>query len=309
MTTNYKVEEIPGPQLDLGEGPHWDIKRQSLYYVSLLEATIHRFDYNKKRVFSAKVEGCSFASFIVPVKGGRDEFVIGDGHRLVLITWDGTSTKARLIKIIAQLGTEERDQRWNDGKVDSRGRLFAGTMIDESKGNPFEVNVGNFYRYDAGKGGLVRQFNDVFISNGIAWNDQTKKIYYADSGAYDIKEFDVDDNGNLNNGKVWYDFKEKGRKPIHFPDGMTIDAEGNLYVAIFYGAKVLKINSRGEIDTEINVPAKQVTSVAFGGPRLDELYVTTAKRQFTDPTTGSAGATFKVTNLGVTGTPMNELVL
>lgn len=116
---------------------------------------------------------------------------------MVLIAWDGTSKIAHTVRTVAQLGAGELDTRWNDGKVDPRGRLFAGTMIDQSKGNPFEVNTGSFYRYDTKRGGLVKQFDSVFISNGIAWNDKTKKVYYVDSGTYDIKVFDVDDEGNL----------------------------------------------------------------------------------------------------------------
>lgn len=305
--SSYKVEEIPGSQLELGEAPHWDEKRQSLYYVSLTEATIHRLDHKKNKVYSATVDGCGSTSFIVPVKGLSSEFVVGDGTRLVLITWDGISAKAHIVKVIADLAGQESGNRWNDGKVDSKGRLHAGTMTTQP--NCFEVCTGSFYRFDAGKISFEKQFGDVFISNGLAWNDKAKKFYYVDSAAYEVREFDVDKNGDLSNGKVLYDFKENGKKPVPFPDGMTIDEKGNLYVAVFHGSKVLKINPKGKIEQEILIPAKQVTSVAFGGPNLDELYVTTASKQILDPQLPPAGATFKVTGLGVKGTPMYEMDL
>ncbi|XP_053696329.1 regucalcin-like [Sabethes cyaneus] len=306
---SYKVEEIPGPQLDLGEGPHWDSQTQSLYYVNLFEATIYRLDHQSNKVYSAKVEGCTYASFIIPVKGRINEFVIGDGTRLLLINWDGLSDRAKVVSCLADLAQEAAGHRWNDGKVDSHGRLYAGVMITENGGNPFEVNSGKFYRFDSKSRTFVQQLDNLYISNGLAWNDKTKKFYYVDSGAHDIKEFDVDKNENLAAGNVFFDLKENGKKPVHFFDGMTIDAEGNLFVAVFHTGKVLKINPKGQVTQEINVPAKQITSVAFGGPKLDELYVTTAKRLVLKPQDPPAGATFKITGLGVKGTPMNSIAL
>lgn len=305
--SSYKVEEIPGGQIELGEGPHWDIKRQSLYYVSLTEATIHRLDHKQNKVYSASVDGCTNATFIVPVKGRSSEFVIGDGTRLVLISWDGLSAKASIVKVIADLAEQESGNRWNDGKVDSRGRLWAGTMT--TKEECFEICTGSFYRFEADKMSFVKQFGDIFISNGLTWNDKTKKFYYVDSAAYEVRVFDSDKDGNLSNGKVLYDFKDNGKKPVPFPDGMTIDEKGNLYVAVFHGSKVLKINPKGQVELEIQIPAKQVTSVAFGGPNLDELYVTTARKLVIDPQQPPAGATFKVTGLGVRGMPMYEMDL
>lgn len=219
---HYKVEEIAAPKLDLGEGPHWDAKSQSLYFVDMFQAGIYRWDYHKNKTFGATVgkkcnfnqywisltndciliqtpslEGCTWASFIIPVKGSSNQFVVGDGTRFVLITWDGISDKAKIVKVIADLGEADKTNRFNDGKADSKGRLFAGTLKAEQCGNPFEINSGKFFRFDAKNGKFVEQFDKVFISNGLAWNDKTKKFYYADTGAYDVKEFDFDGNGDL----------------------------------------------------------------------------------------------------------------
>ncbi|XP_058446762.1 regucalcin-like [Malaya genurostris] len=307
---SYKVEQIPDPRLDLGEGPHWDSENQSLFYVNLFEATIHRLDYKHNKVYSATVEGCTFASFVIPVKGRKNELVVGDGTRLVLVSWNGISGTAQLIKVLADLGEKAAGHRWNDGKVDSRGRLYAGTMIIEDDGkDPFKTNSGCFYRYDAKTASFVEQFSGLFVSNGLAWNDKSKQFYFVDSGTNDIKRFDVDAAGNLVNGKVFFDLKKIEQNSINFFDGMTIDTDGNLYVAVFHGSKVVKINSNGKIIQEIQIPAKQVTSVAFGGPNLDELFVTTAKKQVIEPQHPPAGATFKVTGLGTRGTAMNAVEL
>lgn len=306
---NYKVEEISAPKLDLGEGPHWDGKSQSLYFVDMFKAGVHRWDYHKNKTFSASVEGCTWVSFIIPVKGRSSEFVVGDGTRLVLITWNGTSDKAKIVKVIADLGKAEQSNRFNDGKADSKGRLFTGTMKAEPFGNPFEINSGKFFRFDARGVKFVEQFDKVFISNGLAWNDKTKKFYYADTGAYDVKVFDFDDNGDLSNRKTFYDMTANTTDPKEAPDGMTIDTDGNIFLAVFHGSKVLKISPSGQLLQEIMVPAKQVTSVAFGGPNLDELFVTTAGQPFLEPQGPQAGATFKVSGLGVRGFPLTDVDL
>lgn len=306
---NYKVEEISAPKLDLGEGPHWDIKSQSLYFVDLFEATIHRWDYRENKSYSASVEGCTWTSFIIPVRGRSNEFVVGDGTRLVLITWNGIADKAKTLKVIADLGDTEKTNRFNDGKADPKGRLFAGTMKAEHSGNPFEMNSGKLFRFHAKSGKFVEQFDRVFISNGLAWNNEAKKFYYVDSGAYAIKVFDVDDNGDLSNGNLFFDISENSKQPKEFPDGMTIDTEGNIYSAILNGSRVLKISPSGQILQEIMIPTKQITSVAFGGPNLDELFVTTGNQTSIEAQGPPAGATFKVSGLCVRGFPMTELEL
>lgn len=105
-------------------------------------------------------------------------------------------------------------------------------------------------------------------------------------------------------------FKVNGEKPTFVPDGMTIDSEGNIYVATFGGYKIIKINpTTGKILLEIKLPAEQVTSVAFGGPNLDILFATTAGIEFTSKQPAPAGSIFKITGLGVTGTKMSKVKL
>lgn len=112
------------------------------------------------------------------------------------------------------------------------------------------------------------------------------------------------------NERVVIDFSINGNRPNFVPDGMTIDAEGSLYVATFGASKVFKINpTTGVIDLEIIIPAEQVTSIAFGGPNLDILYVTTASKEFTTPQPPPAGRVFQVTGLGVKGLPMTSFKL
>uniref|UniRef100_A0A182MRM4 Regucalcin n=1 Tax=Anopheles culicifacies TaxID=139723 RepID=A0A182MRM4_9DIPT len=308
MADSYRVETIP-PYTELGEGPHWDIGRQSLYYVSLSDAVIYRLDYRQGTVYSATIDGIGNATFIVPVKDKQDWFVIGDTSRLLVIRWDGLATKATIVRELARLPPEHGDNRFNDGKVDPWGRLYVGTMLNDNAGNPFEQATGSLWRYCDRTGQLVEQDRNMYISNGLAWNRQTNKFYFVDSGSNHIKEYDIDLDGNFTNAKVWYDFKPDGKDPGYFADGMTIDSEGNLFVACFNGFKVVKISPDKKILQEIKVPAKQVTSVAFGGPQLDELFVTTAAKNITGPQENPAGAICKVTGLSAKGLAMHEIIL
>lgn len=298
-----KVEHINSiPTFKLLEGPHWDIVSQSLYFVDILEGLIFRYDYTTDTCYKASVEGetDSKIGFIVPVEGRRDQFVIGCGPRLLLIQWDGKSTTAKRVKALVEVDQDVMVTRFNDGKCDPKGRIFAGTMMSEEHGDVMSSRKGTFYRYNASTGSAISMKKNICVANGLAWNEKTNKFYYIDSGDYEVKEFDyAPTTGDLTNQHVLINFK-----PATFaPDGMTIDAKGHLYVATFNGGKVLKINPTTKtIEQEIFIPnVAQITSVAFGGPHLDELFVTTA---CLDGKPSPAGGMFKITGLGVTGTKM-----
>lgn len=142
-------------------------------------------------------DGIRFATFIVPVKGRSDCFVIGDSIRLLVIRWDGKASKATIVRELACLGPDHVDNRFNDGKVDPWGRLYVGSMLNESAGNPFEKATGALWRYCDRTGQMVEQDRNMYISNGLAWNRATNKFYFVDSGANHIKEYDIDLDGNL----------------------------------------------------------------------------------------------------------------
>ncbi|XP_053692020.1 regucalcin-like [Sabethes cyaneus] len=314
--TNYQVEILPGPLLSLGEGPHWDIASQSLYYVCLLSGSLHRYAFKDNRTYSANIPGITHVSFIIPVKGKSEEFVIGSRTRLILVKWDGLSTSASELRTLCALGEADAQQQFNDGKVNPQGQLYAGTMLSDSAANPSGMGTGKLYRFDAGSDGseggtLSELINGVHISNGLTWCKATNKFYYIDSFAFDIKEYDTDGRGNLSdNGRVLIKIKSDEAATEFMADGMTSDVDGNLYVALFAGSKVLKINPiTATVEQEIQLPVAQLTSVAFGGPNLDLLFVTSAAKELTGPQAENAGAVFKITGLGVKGKPMNEIEL
>ncbi|XP_054738925.1 regucalcin-like [Anastrepha obliqua] len=295
---SYKIEQLPNSYGLLGEGPHWDIETQSLYFVDIDNAKLFRYDHQQNKTYSAIVEGEKYASFIIPVEGESGKFAVGCARRVVVVAWDGVSPIATVARVVyeVQPGEEFSKNRINDGKADPRGRLFAGTMYAEEL---MTKRTGELYRFEKGKPIAVVKSN-IGISNGLAWNEKTKKMYYIDTSDFEVKEYDYDfETGAASNPIVVF------KHPEHWPDGMTIDSEGNIYIATFTGHTVYKVNpSTREILLEIKLPTKQITSVAFGGPNLDILFVTSSA-YFDEP--APAGVTFMVTGLGVKGLPMSKV--
>ncbi|XP_017057446.1 regucalcin isoform X2 [Drosophila ficusphila] len=296
---SYKVEALPDSYADLGEGPHWDVDRQSLYYVDLESAGINRFDFKQNKVYKAKIQGEEFASFILPVENKPQEFAVGCGRRTVVVQWDGVSPTAKVVRTLFEVQPDQTDNRINDAKTDPNGRFYGGTMA--TSGDIFTQWKGELYSWQAGgKPTLLR--TKVGISNGLAWDVKAKKFYFIDTNNHEVVGYDYNQaTGAVSNPKVIFDLRKIRPEGPLFPDGMTVDTEGNIYVATFNGGTVFKVNpSTGKILLEIKIPTTQITSVAFGGPNLDILYVTTANK-FDQPK--PAGTTYQVTGLNAKGYP------
>ncbi|XP_059613722.1 regucalcin isoform X2 [Phlebotomus argentipes] len=308
--TAYKVEQVPAPLANLGEGPHWDWQTQNLYYVDIYGGTINRFSYAENKTYSATVDKEPVISFIIPVEGNDAEFAIGIGRRVGIVTWDGKSATSKVTRLVGQVEQDDhkyKTNRFNDGKADPKGRLFAGTMQLEECEGFLDARLGALYKFTK-DGEFDKLKSNIGISNGLAWNEKTNKFYYIDSCALDVKEHSYNPvSGEITNPRVLIDFSVNGERPNYVPDGMTIDSEGNLYVALWGGNKVLKVcPNSGKVIQEIDIPAEQVTSAAFGGPNLDILYVTTAATERDRPQPPPAGGVFAVKGLGVTGTKMTR---
>lgn len=297
---SLSVKNITEPLL-LGEGPHWDERQQALFFVNILENGIHKYVPSTGVHTHTKVDGS--VGFIVPVERTTDQFIIGLDRRFVIIQWDGGDGTP--VKIVHELGTVDQDiepsPRLNDGKADPRGRVFAGTMgFEEPLGNILP-DMGSLYRVD--KTGIHKLCTKIGVSNGLAWDLTKKAFYYTDSMERKIRRYDYDvETGEISNLKYIFDLEKSN--VTGSPDGMTIDSDGNLWVAVFNGSSVIKIDPEtGKVLQTVTIPALQVTSVMFGGPKFDVLFVTSASMNIGGVQEPPCGCTFMVTGLGVTGLP------
>lgn len=191
MSQEIKVEEITneGQRCVLGEGPHWDVKSKSLYYVDILAPAIFRYNSKNGEIYKAKIkDNDEPIGFIIPIEERDDEFVVGAGREVLLIRWDGRSAFATALRVLGEVDKFKSANRINDGKCDPHGRLFFGTMGDETsdlKANP----TGSLYHFST-KSGAENLKGSIGIGNGLTWNEELGKFYYIDSVTQDIKVFD-----------------------------------------------------------------------------------------------------------------------
>lgn len=196
----FNVEVVSSsPKSNIGTRPHWDADTQSLYYTDIYgtDASILRYDTKEDKVYAATVDQEPVVSFIIPVANATDKYAIGIGHRVGIIRWDGKSPKACLESIALEVEHGRNDTRFNDAKADPSGRFYGGTMRLEALGSLFEIASGTFYRYTHDEG-ATELLHNIFISNGMTWDQKNNKFYYIDSGIMDVKEFDYDPkSGNI----------------------------------------------------------------------------------------------------------------
>ena len=187
------------------------------------------------------------------------------------------------------------DNRFNDGKCDPSGRFWAGTISTVKK-----TGDAALYMLDA-QGSLHRKVEQVTNSNGICWSLDATKMYYIDTPTRKVRAYDYDDaSGEIGSSEVALDTEDKGYDSS--PDGMTIDSEGNLWVAFCHGGCVVCFDPRsGEQLRKVDLPCVETTACAFGGPNLDRLFVTTGlHKTLKEP---DAGRVFVIDGLGVQGVP------
>lgn len=287
----------------LGEGPHWDHQTQALYFVDISKKTIHKYIPSLEKHTYLKVDKMS--SFIIPVTGSSDRFVISLERDIGILTWNGIDSTPTSIEIVGTVDSEPgfENNRMNDGKADPLGNLWAGTMAIDAD-LPVGPIKGTLYSLTSDKQ-FKSHAKNIAISNGLAWSKDLKKMYYIDSVKRGIDQYDFDASTlSIRNCQPLFTFEK--HQISGYPDGQTIDADGNLWVAVFQGNRVIKISTNKPemlLDT-IEIPDHQVTSVAFGGPNLDVLYVTSAGKPLHSSRSSSVyGHIYKVTGLGVKGLP------
>ena len=244
----------------LGEGSIWHPTENKLYWIDIEGKILHIYDPVLKVDKQLKVG--SRVGTVVPVQSGGALLALQNGIQKI-------DTKTGKLTFLTN-PLIDSNIRFNDGKCDPSGRFWVGTMALDSR-----KKGGVLYRFDKDKT-VHLMLDSVSISNGIVWTADKKTMYYNDTPTGTIQAFDYDDtNGNITNRRV----AVKIPNGIGAPDGMTIDVEGNLWVALWGGGIVGKFNPlTGELLQKIKVPASNVSSCAFGGKNLDILFITTARQ-------------------------------
>jgi sugar lactone lactonase YvrE len=250
----------------LGEGARWDDGRGELLRVDILVGRVYRdrcaADGGLVAVRSYRIPGTVGA--IAPIEGD-DGWLLAAGRGFVHLAPDGSLTP---LAEVAQAGT-----RMNDGACDPQGRFWAGTLADDH-----HEGGGALYRLDR-TGRTEPVLTGLTISNGLGWSPDGSTMYLADSGPRVIHAFAFDgDRGSISEGRILVTVPEE----VGAPDGLTVDAAGDLWVAVYGGGCVQRYTPDGVLRETLSVPADQSTSCAFGGLGLDRLYVTTATEDWDD---------------------------
>jgi sugar lactone lactonase YvrE len=244
------------PLTELGEGPCWDAPTQALFWVDIPAGRVHRLDADGQH--SSWDAGMPVGAAVPRRAGG-----------LVLAAANGFYSLDTDTGDVAFLASAPGlpDTRMNDGKCDREGRFYAGSMAsDESPGQ------GSFYRLDADHT-VTELYTGIGISNGLGWSPDDSLMYYIDSFDYRVDVMDYDpDSGLIGDRRP---FARLGSGEM-VPDGLAVDSEGGVWVAVWGGAVIQRYDAAGKLTSVARLPASYVTSCAFGGPELDQLYITTA---------------------------------
>lgn len=258
MTISIEVELVLDAHAQLGEGPVWDGMTNVLMWVDIVGCVVHRFDPSvgcDRVVNVGKPVGA-----VAPRQSGGLVLALEDGFGLL----DANCSEPSMIW---NTDASERGCRMNDGKCDSAGRFWAGTMAYDLR--PY---AGALYRLETGYR-VTKVLDGITISNGLGWSPDDRRMYFIDSGTGGVDVFDYDrDSGSVSRRRRLVEVSAS----VGMPDGMTVDSEGFIWVSLWGGSAVHRHAPDGRLDMIISLPVSQVTSCAFGGSDLSDLYITSA---------------------------------
>lgn len=255
------AELLLDARAELGESPAWDARSRTLYWVDILPGRVHVYHPDTRQDEThdlGEPVGC-----LAPRRGGG----------LALALRFGFATLSLPGGILTRLAAPEAhlpNNRFNDGKCDPAGRFLAGSMDMNAVKQP----AGALYAFSPnGQATCLRE--GVTISNGLTWSPDYKTLYYIDTPTRQALAYDYDlETGNIANPRVVISVPPE----MGLPDGMTSDLEGNLWIALWDGAAVSVWEPAcGRLIRSIPIPALRTTSCIFGGEKMDELYVTSAR--------------------------------
>jgi sugar lactone lactonase YvrE len=281
------VEPLTEHRHELGEMPYWDAARQRLVYVDINAGTINELDVSngERRVIDLQPP----LGFAMPVEGS-DLWLCGQGNDLIVVDASGTEHARHPV----EPGLE--GNRLNEGKADPRGRLWFGSLSKTRA-----LGEAALYRFD--QRGLTR-IRSITIGNGTDWDIERRRMYHVDSLTQQVDVFDYDvDSGEVDNVRRWVSIEAADG----LPDGLTVDRDGCVWLALFGGGVVRRYDPDGVLMRTIALPTPFATCPAFGGADLSTLYITTSRHRIPLDEQAAhplAGAVFAI-DAGAVGRPVN----
>jgi sugar lactone lactonase YvrE len=252
-----ELQLFSNTRLTLGEGPVYDVRLKSVFWVDILGMKIMRKNLETGLETILRLPDMVSSLCVV----NEETIILTMRHSFSLLTLKDGS-----LKELARVEEDKENNRFNDGKCDKLGRYWAGTM-DMKERNP----TGSLYKFFKSP---VEVFDGLTISNGLGWDPDNEVMYLIDTPKRKVFAFDFDlSKGEIYNMSIAVDF---GHEPGN-PDGMAVDEEGFLWVAHWGGGKVSRWSPKGEKKGEIKVQVSKVTSITFGGEDMNEVFITTAK--------------------------------
>ncbi|GAA2800380.1 SMP-30/gluconolactonase/LRE family protein [Kitasatospora paracochleata] len=270
----------------VGEGPFWDGDSGRLSWVDILGGTVHTADPATRHVRTFTLP--TLVGAAVPKTSGG--FVAATTEGFTDLAPDGTWTTRRAVL--------PPGQRMNDAKCDAAGRLWAGSCAMDFAPSGGALHV-------LSPGWQTERFLDGELTqpNGLGWSPDGRTFYLVDTVAREVNAFDVlPDRLAPANRRTLARFPDRGGEP----DGLTVDADGCLWIALWGGGRIVRVSPEGRVLTEIAVPVAQPASCAFGGPDRDVLYVTTAREGLALRPDSVDGSVLAVRGLGVRGLPAHR---
>ncbi|MEH2242518.1 SMP-30/gluconolactonase/LRE family protein [Nostoc sp.] len=253
----YPLHNVLEARARLGEGPIWDSTQNLLYWVDVYNHRVHQFHpaTGKNSFFDVGDVVGAIAT------AGADRLIMALRHHLAFL-----NTQTGVVTPILEIEADLLNNRFNDGKCDSQGRFWFGSMCS------LEKPQASLYRYD-NDGSLQVMETELTLSNGLGWSPDEKTFYLTDSPHKKIYVYDFNSvTGNISNRRIFVDLTNES----FYPDGLTIDSEGHIWSAMWDGWCVIRFNAKGEEILRIKLPVQLPTSCTFGGEDLQTLYITTA---------------------------------
>lgn len=293
--TLLKIDVVVDHASLLGEGPVWDNFKKCICWLDILNGMIHQFIPTQKKFTT------------IPVHQKIGSLAICTNNDFIVAMQNGFAFLNRengVIKLIADPEANLPDNRFNEGKCDPAGRFWAGTMSLSE-----ETATGSVYMIQNDLH-VQKMIESVTISNGMAWSLDHQTFYYIDTPTFLIVAYDYNKvNGQISNKRTIVKIDDKDG----FPDGMTIDSEGMLWVAHWGGWQITRWSpGTGKKIHSIKLPVAKVTSCTFGGEDFEDLYITTAKVGLTENELKQqplAGSLFVIRNCGFKGIPAVEFIV